>query len=103
MKFTTKRKMANAEARAKVEVICGRLKPYEMVHHIDCNPFNNEIDNLAIIDPKDHNYVHAQLKKRYGNKKIYYPEEMRKTFKRQNDEKRQNVPQIASEHTQNCQ
>lgn len=40
--------------------IMGRkLKPFEVIHHIDHNPANNSIKNLTIMNSKEHAKLHA--------------------------------------------
>jgi hypothetical protein len=51
------------EARKKIEEILGKLDYTELVHHIDCNIFNNDISNLVVLTDKLHMQVHAKLRK----------------------------------------
>lgn len=37
-----------------------KLKPTEVVHHIDGNPNNDNISNLKIVTPEEHNFIHHQ-------------------------------------------
>lgn len=47
--------------RLVVERHLGRfLKSNEMVHHIDGNPLNNDIDNLAVLSRAEHIRLHRQ-------------------------------------------
>lgn len=34
------------------------LSIYECVHHIDGNPFNNNLENLMILSREEHNSIH---------------------------------------------
>lgn len=48
--------------RYLMEVKLGRkLKPSEIVHHIDFNKFNNSIDNLEVLTITEHNKKHNAL------------------------------------------
>lgn len=38
-------------------------KPNEVVHHINGNPMDDRIENLAIYDRRDHPKLHAQMKR----------------------------------------
>ena len=54
-----------AEHRAVMEEHLGRtLGPEEVVHHVDHDPFNNEIDNLVILDRSEHMRLHVTGPKR---------------------------------------
>jgi len=77
-----------AEHRLVVEASIGRvLLPTELVHHIDCNKQNNELENLIVCSFDEHNHAHASLEKcvmrllKGGTlffdreKKIYYVED----------------------------
>ncbi len=33
------------------------------VHHADCNPFNNSIENLIVIHRQEHVFLHSMIKK----------------------------------------
>jgi hypothetical protein len=48
------RRRVNAARRA--EKVGGQVvrKLDKVVHHLDGNPCNNELSNLALIDPKEH-------------------------------------------------
>ena len=39
-----------------------KLNPNELVHHKDGNKFNNDIDNLELIDRKAHMKAHPEVK-----------------------------------------
>ena len=51
------------EHRIVLESQIGRyLLPNEVVHHIDCDPQNNQIDNLCLMSGcREHNVAHASL------------------------------------------
>lgn len=50
--------------RYLMEIKLGRkLKPTEIVHHIDGDKFNNSIDNLEILDRAKHNKIHRHFNK----------------------------------------
>ena len=49
----------NYKHRDIVEKVLGRkLEPFEVVHHIDKNPQNNNVVNLAVTDKKTHTLIH---------------------------------------------
>jgi len=52
------------EHRKIVEEFIGRkLKPEEVIHHIDFNKLNNDIDNLMVFPTnKEHIKFHTKLK-----------------------------------------
>lgn len=50
-----------------------RLLKTEDVHHKDGNPLNNEIDNLEVIDHKEHDKLHGGKNKKYNNKIMNCP------------------------------
>jgi len=35
-----------------------------VVHHIDCNPFNNNPDNLCVMSRKEHYKIHPRFTSR---------------------------------------
>ena len=39
----------------------GKKKDYEIVHHIDMNKLNNNIDNLWLCSVSDHTIAHASF------------------------------------------
>jgi len=49
------------KARRKVKKIHPNLPTYKVVHHVDLNPFNNDMDNFAIINNSDHIKLHWLL------------------------------------------
>ena len=52
-----------------------RLLKTEDVHHKDGNPLNNEIDNLEVLDHKEHDRMHALSNSEFLNQK-YFDKEM---------------------------
>lgn len=53
-----------AEHRLVMESALGRLlSPKEFVHHIDCDPQNNTLDNLDVCSSFQHNAAHASIEK----------------------------------------
>jgi hypothetical protein len=51
--------------RRKAEAALGRrLKRHEVVHHIDCNPRNNDNSNLMIVTQSYHAWLHSEMRKR---------------------------------------
>ena len=40
--------------------LCRPLEPWEVVHHIDGKPLNNEIDNLEVMSRSDHLVLHLR-------------------------------------------
>jgi len=79
------------EHRLVMEKFLGRyLTPKEVVHHKDGNKLNNSVENLAIMDNREHPHTHAP-KKRYctlcekkhlarGFCKKHYRQFMKNTF-----------------------
>lgn len=54
--------------RKKLEKHLGRkLNSTEIVHHIDGNAFNNNLDNLQIVNSSQHRKLHNSIKKDYKN------------------------------------
>lgn len=52
------------EHRAIIENKIGRyLNQDEVIHHINCDPTDNSIDNLFLVAKNKHNKVHANLEK----------------------------------------
>jgi len=51
------------EARRIMRFINKGLKQSEVVHHKDCNPFNNDPDNLVIMSRSDHKNLHVEMRK----------------------------------------
>lgn len=50
--------------RLVVERSIGRvLDPKEQVHHRDQNKQNNELPNLEVLSPKEHNRLHREIRK----------------------------------------
>lgn len=49
------------EHRLIIEQSIGRyLEPYEEVHHIDYNKFNNSLDNLMLVTKEEHRRIHLK-------------------------------------------
>lgn len=40
-----------------------RLSEFEIVHHVDGDPSNNDIENLRIMSREEHNRHHHQMRK----------------------------------------
>ena len=52
-----------------------RLRPEEVVHHIDGNKLNNDINNLMLFSSqKEHDNYHRECKRRYGTWYAYLPD-----------------------------
>ena len=57
-----KKRSCSKTYRALVEKKIGRpLKTEEIVHHLDCDPTNNKIENLAVVSRQQHGKLHKQL------------------------------------------
>ncbi len=41
-----------------------KLKKTEIIHHIDGNKYNNNIDNLQLLTQGEHNFIHAEMRKK---------------------------------------
>lgn len=51
------------EHRYVVEQLLGRpLEPYELIHHIDGNKQNNNLDNLQVCSQSEHMKIHATFR-----------------------------------------
>lgn len=51
--------------RVVMENFLGRLlEKNEVVHHLDGNKHNNSIENLQVMDSKDHNRMHSSIGRR---------------------------------------
>lgn len=51
-----------AEHRYVMEKKLGReIKSNEIVHHIDCDGFNNDLDNLVLLNKSEHRKVHSSI------------------------------------------
>jgi hypothetical protein len=59
-----------------------KLKPDELVHHIDENKNNNAIDNLVIVTRSEHKKLHPEIGKetRYKQKYTFVKEEIVKLY-----------------------
>lgn len=42
---------------------------YHNIHHIDCNHYNNSVDNLIELTVEEHGKIHDELDDKWGNKK----------------------------------
>jgi hypothetical protein len=61
-----------ATHRVIAEIILGRLlESTEIVHHIDGKKFNNSIDNLLVMNKKDHSIMHFKCKIHPANFESY--------------------------------
>ncbi len=47
-----------AEHVLVAEAVYGKLRPGQIVHHIDCDPYNNAPDNLYVTDHRTHASLH---------------------------------------------
>jgi hypothetical protein len=57
------------QARQKMEKIHGKIPRTHVVHHIDENPFNNDISNLCIMGRAEHSKHHCKKEKSMAKKK----------------------------------
>ena len=73
------------EHRLVMENYLGRfLEKTEIVHHIDFNPENNNINNLALVTVKEHMKLHSrwnELVKKMLDKKLVYFDDKEKRYK----------------------
>jgi len=56
------------EHRFIIEQVERKLTKFEIVHHKDKNKFNNNINNLEILDSRKHNSMHIKENNFYGRK-----------------------------------
>ena len=57
-----KKRSCSKTYRVVVEKQIGRLlSTEEIVHHLDCDPTNNKIENLAVVSRQRHGELHKQL------------------------------------------
>ena len=49
--------------------VCGKHDDHLQIHHIDKNPMNNTIENLALVCDKCHDKYHPHRKDIINNKK----------------------------------
>ena len=74
-KFTSRssssRYYRNQELHVEVyETLTGdKVQPGEVVHHIDCNPLNNDVSNLQRMKLRDHLRLHNKNYQRFGIKR----------------------------------
>lgn len=60
--YVKRSKTPKNEHRCIVEEILQRkLNENEVVHHLDCNPLNNDISNLVVLSRSDHAKLHSLL------------------------------------------
>lgn len=60
--------------RVLMEMKLGRpLLKTEDVHHKDENPLNNTLENLEVIDHREHDRMHGGNNKKYINKEMICP------------------------------
>lgn len=60
----SKKQLSRVGARKIMKKIFGKLLPKNhVVHHIDNNPFNNDLSNLLIMSNEDHIKLHSILKR----------------------------------------
>jgi len=58
------------EARRKIKRIkYPGLRRSEYVHHLDCNPLNNDLDNLVVVPIGFHTHLHSVIASHWGPKK----------------------------------
>ena len=79
-----KQQYSRRKAREVVKEIYPDLPRHKIVHHIDLNPFNNDINNFAIMSRSDHSKLHASLIKEKITETalLYYQSNIeQKTFK----------------------
>jgi len=55
------------EHKVVVMEILGDIPEGFVIHHRDCNPLNNVPENLSVMCPKDHRWIHKQ----FGNATLY--------------------------------
>jgi len=61
-KYTTKGTKKFYTHRIKIEKLLGRkLNSNEIVHHIDCDKSNDDINNLLVCNSSEHKLLHYQL------------------------------------------
>jgi|GEM_PF-3570461 len=58
------------KGRAKIKKLHPNLQSNQIVHHIDGNPKNNELNNLQILTPKEHIAYHKSKTPLINNKVI---------------------------------
>lgn len=56
----SKQAYSRQKARKKVKEIYPKLSLYYEIHHIDEDPFNNDIHNLSILNFKTHSILHGK-------------------------------------------
>ncbi len=80
MMYTGKWKESSRKLARKIKakhMACAKLPSWLYVHHIDSNPFNNSLGNLALVDHKRHSEIHLKGTGKFGvvcrgNEKEYY-------------------------------
>jgi len=71
---------SRTSARKKVSKITP-LTRAELVHHIDGNPLNNDIRNLAVLTTREHSKIHNEMAQGSSRKKYFEPYLPRQTQK----------------------
>ena len=62
--YPMRKKTSKSEHRSIVEEILNRkLHTDEVVHHLDCNPTNNSVQNLIVMKRSEHVKLHSTLTK----------------------------------------
>ena len=62
---TKKSKIGKSQQEARKlmrSLFPGKITGTDVVHHIDLNPLNNELNNLHIMDKCEHQKLHLKLK-----------------------------------------
>jgi len=58
---TYNKQLGETEHRKIMRLKLGRpLKDDEVVHHVDCNPFNNKPSNLIVMTRSEHTRLHIR-------------------------------------------
>jgi len=54
------------KARKKIKEVILGLTWNDVVHHIDGDPFNNDINNLAVMERDEHIKYHSKISEAWG-------------------------------------